>query len=84
MNPQVAQIMATWLGPEGERERFAQRTEMIGHIKRWKDIEGVSNFRDLVVGKQNMPNMSNRIVFFAAQISVTLPISEDMLFNNLE
>ena len=47
MNSQVAQIMATWLGTEGERERFAQRAEIIGHTKRWKDIEGVSNFRDL-------------------------------------
>jgi hypothetical protein len=47
MNPQVAQVMATWLGTEGERERFAQRAEIIGHQKRWKDVEGVSNFRDL-------------------------------------
>ena len=39
--------MASWLGPEGEHERFARKAEMIGHVKRWKDIEGVSNFRDL-------------------------------------
>lgn len=46
-NPQVAQIMASWLGTEGERDRFTQRAEMIGQVKRWKDVEGVSNFRDL-------------------------------------
>jgi len=47
MNSQVAHFIATWLGSEGERDRFAQRAHMIGHIKRWKEIEGVSNFRDL-------------------------------------
>jgi protein tyrosine/serine phosphatase len=47
MNPHVAQLISTWLSSEGESERFAKRAEMIGQIKRWKDIEGISNFRDL-------------------------------------
>jgi protein tyrosine/serine phosphatase len=47
MNPYVAGLISTWLGSEGERDRFAKRAEMISHIKRWKDIEGVANFRDL-------------------------------------
>lgn len=46
-NPEVARIIASWLGSEGESDRFAKRAEMIGHIRRWKEIEGVSNFRDL-------------------------------------
>jgi hypothetical protein len=46
-NPQVAEIITTWLGPEGERDRFAHRASTIGSIRRWKDIDGVSNFRDL-------------------------------------
>jgi protein tyrosine/serine phosphatase len=47
MNPRVAELISMWLGAEGESDRFAKRAEMIGHVKRWKDIEGVSNFRDL-------------------------------------
>ena len=47
MNSQVADIIATWLGADGERDRFSSSAEMIGHIKRWKYVEGVSNFRDL-------------------------------------
>jgi hypothetical protein len=47
MNHQVAKLISAWLGTEGEQDRFAKRAEMIGHIKRWKNIEGVSNFRDL-------------------------------------
>ena len=46
-NPKVAELIATWLGPEGEGDRFATRAARIGSICRWKDIEGVSNFRDL-------------------------------------
>jgi hypothetical protein len=47
MNHQVAQIISKWLGSEGERERFTERAKMIGFIRRWKQVEGVSNFRDL-------------------------------------
>ena len=47
MNSIVADIMASWLGTEGECQRFTQRAEIICHIKRWKDVNGVSNFRDL-------------------------------------
>ena len=46
-NQQVAELIATWIGPEGEGDRFATRAARIGSISRWKDIEGVSNFRDL-------------------------------------
>lgn len=46
-NPQVADLIATWLGPDGERDRFATRAASIGSIPRWKDVDGVSNFRDL-------------------------------------
>ena len=47
LNPQVADIISTWLGPEGDASRFSTRAEHIGHITRWKQVEGVSNFRDL-------------------------------------
>ena len=46
-NSDVARIIAAWLGSEGESDRFARRAETIGHFRRWKEIDGVSNFRDL-------------------------------------
>lgn len=47
MNAKVADIIAHWLGTEGDRDRFTSKAETIVHIRRWKAIEGVSNFRDL-------------------------------------
>jgi hypothetical protein len=47
LNPQVATIISQWLSNEGERERFSKKAETIHTLKRWKQVEGVSNFRDL-------------------------------------
>lgn len=46
-NMDVANIIAEWLSSESRRERFAKITSLTRNISRFKDIDGVLNFRDL-------------------------------------
>lgn len=43
----VVEKIVDYLQPEKELERFLHVSKNIGHLSRWKQIEGVSNFRDI-------------------------------------
>jgi rhodanese-related sulfurtransferase len=43
----VTEMIVDWLDPTEERKRFAASSVDIGRFPRWKQIEGVSNFRDI-------------------------------------
>jgi pimeloyl-ACP methyl ester carboxylesterase len=43
----VCEMIVDWLDPAEERKRFAAASVDIGRFPRWKQIEGVSNFRDI-------------------------------------
>lgn len=45
-NYAVVEKVLEFLKPENELIRFLHRSNNMGQISRWKDIEGVSNFRD--------------------------------------
>lgn len=46
-NYMVSAIIVKFLRPDQEFTRFQSRSGRIGSIARWKNVEGVSNFRDL-------------------------------------
>ncbi|KAK6464545.1 protein-tyrosine phosphatase-like protein [Scheffersomyces coipomensis] len=46
-NYQATEIILDYLKPENELQRFLQSSRDIGRLSRWKNIEGVSNFRDI-------------------------------------
>ncbi|KAK9368873.1 protein-tyrosine phosphatase-like protein [Lipomyces kononenkoae] len=46
-NPQVVEIIATWIAPESRRKRFLERNDCVGAVTRWKSVDGVLNCRDL-------------------------------------
>ncbi|EGV60373.1 hypothetical protein PSN45_001865 [Yamadazyma tenuis] len=43
----VVDKIVDYLRPENELQRFLHISKNIGHLSRWKQIEGVSNFRDI-------------------------------------
>lgn len=45
-NGKVVDIVSEWFSPNSERDRFMQDHQYAGIVNRWKDIEGISNFRD--------------------------------------
>ncbi|KAK7204166.1 protein-tyrosine phosphatase-like protein [Myxozyma melibiosi] len=47
-NPEVVRVIADWLSPESRRQRFVKQSSRALKINsRFKNIEGVVNFRDL-------------------------------------
>ncbi|EDK45649.1 conserved hypothetical protein [Lodderomyces elongisporus NRRL YB-4239] len=42
----VCDYIIEYLSPQNELERFLSSTSEIGSVPRWKNVEGVSNFRD--------------------------------------
>lgn len=46
-NFKVIDIIANFLSPENELQRFLHTSLEIGRLSRWKNVEGVSNFRDI-------------------------------------
>ncbi|CAK9441753.1 uncharacterized protein LODBEIA_P56210 [Lodderomyces beijingensis] len=43
----VCDYILDYLAPEKELDRFMSLSKEIGSVSRWKDVEGVSNFRDI-------------------------------------
>lgn len=43
----VVDKIIDYLNPHKELERFLHATKNIGHLSRWKQVDGVSNFRDI-------------------------------------
>ncbi|KAI5956417.1 hypothetical protein KGF54_000892 [Candida jiufengensis] len=46
-NSLVVDYIIEFLSPENEFERFLVSTEVVGSVPRWKNVEKVSNFRDI-------------------------------------
>lgn len=48
-NPQVADLVVSFLDPEARRLRFVQRSQLLTGTRhhRWKSVDGVPNWRDL-------------------------------------
>ncbi|RLV95154.1 hypothetical protein JA1_001227 [Spathaspora sp. JA1] len=46
-NAQVTDFIIDYLRPESEMERFLSTSNVIGRVSRWKEVEGVNNFRDI-------------------------------------
>lgn len=46
-NTIVVEKILDYLKPENELERFLHASKNIGYLSRWKQIDGVSNFRDI-------------------------------------
>lgn len=46
-NPKVVKLIVDYLSPDKEFERFLSSSSSIGHVPRWKHVEGISNFRDV-------------------------------------
>lgn len=65
-NPEVATIIAGWITPEKMHQRFYKKTMNIHRfLPRWKEVDGVSNFRDIggwntLDGKVVRPNLAFR------------------------
>jgi pimeloyl-ACP methyl ester carboxylesterase len=45
-NPLVAEYVSEWLSPDEERDRFLQTYRYTKTVERFKDVAGISNFRD--------------------------------------
>lgn len=54
----VTSYIIKWLQPENELNRFYQSASTIGYVSRWKQVEGVSNFRDSGGWKITKPTFS--------------------------
>ncbi|EGW32086.1 uncharacterized protein SPAPADRAFT_61167 [Spathaspora passalidarum NRRL Y-27907] len=46
-NALVSDYIIDYLSPENEMERFLSTSNVIGRVSRWKEVEGVNNFRDI-------------------------------------
>lgn len=51
----VVSYVIDYLKPENELNRFLYRSFNVGYIPRWKQIEGISNFRDVGAWKIKKP-----------------------------
>lgn len=59
-NYEVADILTKWLDNEEVRKRFYEQHKMIHEfLPRWKDIEGVCNFRDIGGWQSALPSWSS-------------------------
>lgn len=54
-NYEVVDRILAWLKPEEELKRFVSALRDIGHFPRWKQVDGVANFRDAGGWKINQP-----------------------------
>ncbi|KAA8917173.1 hypothetical protein TRICI_000676 [Trichomonascus ciferrii] len=45
-NVRVTEIVSDWFSAQSERERFLVDYGNVGVISRWKNVDGISNFRD--------------------------------------
>ncbi|CAG86938.1 DEHA2D07678p [Debaryomyces hansenii CBS767] len=68
-NVMVTSIIIDYLKPENELNRFLYRSFNVGYIPRWKQIDGISNFRDIGAWKiQNptyrLPNYDNESHYY--------------------
>ncbi|KAK9469458.1 tyrosine phosphatase family-domain-containing protein [Lipomyces arxii] len=45
-NPEVVKIIAQWISAEERRKRFLYRSGWLSTVSRWKNVDGVMNFRD--------------------------------------
>lgn len=69
-NPVVADKIVRWFTAESERKRFLGLTQYSEHITRWKNVEGISNFRDLGgYGPRSKGGLRPGIVFRSANTS---------------
>ena len=65
-NMELAEKVAEWMSPEKMHQRFYEKTKNIHRfLSRWKDVEGVANFRDIggwntMDGKVVRPNIAFR------------------------
>lgn len=65
-NPEVAEKVAEWMSSEKMHQRFYEKTKNIHKfLPRWKEVDGVANFRDIggwntLDGKVVRPNVAFR------------------------
>ncbi|KAK6456819.1 protein-tyrosine phosphatase-like protein [Scheffersomyces xylosifermentans] len=57
-NYKVTELILDFLSPENELQRFLHSSSEIGRLSRWKNVEGVSNFRDIGGWKIHKPTFS--------------------------
>ncbi|CUM66157.1 uncharacterized protein PRCAT00003815001 [Priceomyces carsonii] len=78
----VADIIVKYLAPERELERFLYQSETIGRLTRWKNIDGIANFRDVGGWKITSPRFKENtisyvkpnMIFRCASVSNVTPL----------
>ncbi|ANB14997.1 hypothetical protein AWJ20_2616 [Sugiyamaella lignohabitans] len=85
-NPAVVDIITKWLSSDSLRERFMEINKYSGVVPRWKDVEGVANFRDFGGYKSSkFPSQSVRsgLLFRSANLSLATEKGKSVMTNEL-